>query len=145
MAAPLSPYFSPFPFDCNPDAKSKSEIQSTGGCSRKRANRLYLPRWNSLENSGKKPVFYEDFWFTKRIVLVLNRKRNMYVSFELGQVKVYRVLEVFSRTTSKDFYTGTENLSNWPMEGSVLNIYIPRQTSPYYRAPHIYVAIRRKV
>jgi len=36
----------------NPDgAKSNQKYKATGGCSRKRANRLYLPEWNSL---GKK-------------------------------------------------------------------------------------------
>jgi len=82
--------FKPF-LDANPDAKSKSEITSTGGVRESGLIAFYLPQMNSLGKTFGKPVLLRVFFDSQNVSFGLNRKRNMYVISELGQVKVIRV------------------------------------------------------
>jgi len=123
----------------NPNRNTKA----LAACSRKRAIAFTPPDGISLGKLQEKPVFYlRVFLIHKRSRFGLNRKRNMYVISELDRWRVIQGLEVLVDNLRKILLHWNRNLrANEPMERLPLEHLWYQQTSPYYRAPHIYVAI----
>ncbi len=137
-AAPVTHNFSPF-IDNNPKAISKQKFKALGGSSESGLV-AYVSEdgihWNLL----KKPVFSKGI-FDSQNVSFWSESEKLYVCyFRTWTGEGYKGFRSVSRTTSEDFINWTMpvkmSFGNTPYEHLYTN-----QTSPYYRAPHIYVSV----
>jgi hypothetical protein len=137
---PVAHNFSPF-IDKNPNARPAEKYKALGGGS-KSGLVAYVSedgiRWKKLREDG---VFKKGY-FDSQNVSFWSESEKVYVCYfrawtGTDGIKGYRSV---GRTTSKDFVNWTDpvlmNFGDVPYE----HIYT-QQTSPYFRAPHIYVAI----
>ena len=139
-AAPVTHNFTPF-FDRNPNSKHK--FKALGGI---KISGL-IPygsndgvNWDPLQKDAviKKGVFDSQnvsFW---------SESENQYVCYfrvwSNGNFSKYRGYRSIARTTSKDFINWSEPIQ-MTFEDTPREHFYTNQTSPYFRAPHIYVAI----
>lgn len=129
--------FTPF-LDSNPDTKFDQKYKALGGNKSEIGLVAYVSSdgiyWNKLQDDSviKKGAFDSQnvsFW---------SESEKLYICY----LRIYNKegFRSVSRTTSKDFINWSEplemNYSNTLSE----HLYT-QQTSPYYRAPHIYLAI----
>jgi len=135
-SGPATHNFSPF-FDTNPDAKPDQIYKALGG----NAKSGLIPyvsadgiHWNKLQDDGviKKGAFDSQnvsFW---------SESERLYVCY--FRIFTEKKIRSVSRTTSRDFINWSEpvqmTLGDTPDE----HLYT-QQTSPYFRAPQIYIAI----
>ncbi|HRO46527.1 hypothetical protein [Agriterribacter sp.] len=138
-AAPVTHNLSPF-LDKNPNAKASQRFKALGGTS-PGGLKAYVSadgiHWNLLQD---KSVITEGH-FDSQNVAFWSESESKYVSYiRTGAKEGNKSYRSVSRATSTDFV-------NWdkpePMKfGNVPYDHLyTQQTSPYYRAPHIYVAI----
>lgn len=137
---PVSHNFSPF-IDTNPAAKPSEKYKALGGDS-KTGLVAYVSadgiRWRKLQEQG---VFTKGY-FDSQNVSFWSQSEQMYVCYfrawTAGNgIRGYRTV---GRTTSKDFINWTDPVPMTFGDAPYEHIYT-QQTSPYFRAPHIYVAI----
>lgn len=139
---PASHNFSPF-IDTNPNANPESRYKALGGTDKSGLMAFSSPdgiHWVKMQN---KPVFTTGV-FDSQNVSFWSESEEQYICYfrtwSKGGFTEYKGFRSVSRTASKDFLNWTDpvkmNFGNTPLE----HIYI-QQTSPYYRAPQIYVAI----
>lgn len=139
-AAPVTHNFSPF-LDKNPNAKSSERYKALGGI-KKSGLKAYASadgiHWKILTD---KPVITEGD-FDSQNVTFWSESEGKYICYLRSSAissdkKKYRSV---SRTTSSDYI-------NWTKPEPMLFGDVPydhlytQQTSPYYRAPQIYIAI----
>jgi hypothetical protein len=141
-AAPVTHNFSPF-LDTNPNVDKNQKYKALGGTS-KTGLIAYVSadgiRWRKL----KEDAVFKNGVFDSQNVAFWSESENQYVCYfriwSDGGFSEYKGYRTVGRTTSKDFVNWTEpvkmTFGNTPME----HLYT-QQTSPYFRAPHIYVAI----
>ncbi|MCK9641163.1 MAG: hypothetical protein M0R39_14760 [Prolixibacteraceae bacterium] len=132
--------FTPF-LDTNPDARSDQKYKALGGIFETGLIPFISPdgiHWEKLEDEGviKKGAF--TWGFDSQNCAFWSESEQLYICyFRITTEKGFRSV---SRTTSSDFINWTESVEmtygNTPTE----HIYI-QQTSPYFRAQHIYIAI----
>lgn len=141
-AAPVTHNFSPF-LDANPDTKPSERYKAVGGTDRTgliayvSADGIH---WKKVQDQ---PVFKTGV-FDSQNVAFWSESEKQYVCYfrtwSEGGFTQYKGFRSVSRTTSKDFINWTHPVAmtfgNTPYE----HLYT-QQTSPYYRAPHIYLAI----
>lgn len=136
---PVTHNFSPF-IDKNPDCKPSEKYKALGGTGESGLIAFTSPDgilWNKVQES---PVFTKGK-FDSQNVSFWSESENQYVCYFRTWSKVgYNGYRSVGRTTSKDFIHWTEpvqmKFGDTPME----HLYT-QQTSPYYRAAQIYVAI----
>jgi hypothetical protein len=136
--------FSPF-LDTRPDADPSERYKALGGDLK--TGGLYALKsadgihWSKMQ---EKPVI-TDGVFDSQNVAFWSEAEQCYLSYfrtwsEATKKHKFRGYRSISRATSKDFINWTETVpmefGDTPMEHLYTN-----QTSPYFRAPHIYVAI----
>ena len=138
-AAPVSHNFSPF-LDKNPDALISQKYKATGGTSSVGLI-AYVSEdgihWEKLQQES----IMKNGEFDSQNVVFWSESEKKYVCYfrtwSTGAFKGYRSV---SRSVSSDFV-------NWTLPvamtfGDTLKEHLyTQQTSPYFRAPHIYVAI----
>lgn len=137
--APITHNFSPF-IDTNPAAKPDERYKALGGTQKSGLVAFTSPdgiHWKRLQNE---PVFRQGV-FDSQNVSFWSENEGMYLCyFRSWTGKGYQGFRSVSRTTSRDFIHWTEpepmGFGNTPYE----HLYT-QQTSPYFRAPHIYLAI----
>ncbi len=141
-AAPVTHNFSPF-LDTNPSVKKEEKYKAIGGTD-KSGLIAYVSadgiNWKMLQSG---PVFTKGV-FDSQNVAFWSESEQMYVCYfrtwSKGGFKEYKGYRSVSRTTSKDFVHWTEpeymSFGDSPMD----HLYT-HQTSPYFRSPHIYLAI----
>lgn len=136
--APVTHNFSPF-LDTRSGIDPKHRYKALGGISESGLI-AYVSEdgvhWNLL----KKPVFSKGI-FDSQNVSFWSESEKIYVCyFRTWTGEGYKGFRSVSRTTSKDFINWTEpvemSFGNTPYEHLYTN-----QTSPYYRAPHIYISV----
>lgn len=138
-AAPVTHNFSPF-LDKNPAAKSSQRFKALGGIKTSGLKAYASADGIHWEIIDAKPVITEGD-FDSQNVAFWSASENKYVCYlrssALADKKKYRSV---SRTTSTDFIHWSKPE---PMQfGDVPYDHLyTQQTSPYYRAPQIYVAI----
>ncbi|MEX0882893.1 MAG: hypothetical protein WDZ72_05405, partial [Cyclobacteriaceae bacterium] len=138
-AAPVTHNFSPF-IDQNPAAKPEERYKALGGTQKSGLVAFTSPdgiHWKRLQED---PVFSQGV-FDSQNVSFWSESEGMYLCyFRSWTGKGYQGFRSVSRTTSKDFIHWTDpvpmSFGNTPYE----HLYT-QQTSPYFRAPHIYLAI----
>lgn len=138
-AAPVTHNFSPFldeRKDVNPQQKYKAlgGIEESGLIAYVSEDGIH---WNLLQ---KEPVFTQGK-FDSQNVSFWSEKEQLYLCYFRTWTKVgYNGYRSVSRTTSKDFIHWSDpvemDFGNTQREHLYTN-----QTSPYYRAPHIYISV----
>jgi len=128
--------FSPF-LDTNPEAVRGQKYKALGGNSKSGLIPYVSPdgiHWKRLQNEG---VILKGA-FDSQNVAFWSENEGQYVCY--FRIFTNDRIRSVSRTTSKDFITWSEPVEmtygNTPPE----HLYT-QQTSPYFRAPHIYIAI----
>ncbi len=139
QAAPVTHNFSPF-IDKNPDVSPDQKYKALGGTSRSGLIAYVSSdgiHWNKLLNE---PVFTEGK-FDSQNVAFWSESENQYICyFRTWSEGGYNGFRSVSRTTSKDFIHWSEPVEMTFGDAPMEHLYT-QQTSPYFRAPHIYVAI----
>lgn len=138
-AAPVTHNFSPF-LDKNPDARPMEKYKALGGTGKSGLVAYVSPdgkNWKRLKESS----VFEDGVFDSQNVSFWSESEEQYVCyFRTWTGGGYKGFRSVSRTTSKDFVNWSEpermTFGDTPYE----HLYT-QQTSPYFRAPHIYLAI----
>lgn len=138
-AAPVTHNFSPF-LDKNPITDPKQKFKALGGTGKSGLIAWSSPdgiHWQKLQEG---PVFTKGK-FDSQNVAFWSESENQYVCyFRTWTGDGYKGFRSVGRTTSKDFIQWSPpsqmTFGNTPLE----HLYT-QQTSPYFRAPHIYVAI----
>jgi len=141
-AAPVTHNFSPF-LDKNPNAKATERYKALGGTD-KTGLIAYVSadgvHWKKLQEDA----VFKTGVFDSQNVSFWSESEQQYVCYfrtwSEGGFTSYKGFRSVSRTTSKDFIHWTPpvhmTFGDTPLEHLYTN-----QTSPYFRAPHIYLAI----
>lgn len=139
-AAPVTHNFSPF-LDSNPDTKFRYRaLGGTSGSGLIAYGSHDGIHWEKLQNEA---VFSKGAFDSQNVAFWSESEEQYNCYFRIwsrGDFTEYVGYRSVGRTTSKDFIHWTEPeemlFGNAPIE----HLYT-QQTSPYFRAPHIYVAI----
>ncbi|MEA1875516.1 MAG: sialidase family protein [Bacteroidota bacterium] len=137
--APYSHNFSPF-LDIKPGVPANERYKAVAGTHEtglfgfKSADGIH---WSKIQES---PIF-RDGIFDSQNVAFWSESENCYTCyFRSWTGDGYTGIRTISRTTSPDFIHWSEPLEMDFGDTSMEQLYT-NQTAPYYRAPHIYVAI----
>jgi len=137
-ATPSSHNFSPF-LDNNPDKPSPGRFKALGGLDKGLTAFLSDDgiHWKKLY---EKPVLTGEPFDSQNVCFWSENEKCYICYFRKWVQKNGRLIRSIGRSTSDDFLNWTEPIAmdfgNSPPEELYTN-----QTSPYYRAPHIYVAL----
>lgn len=139
-SAPYTHNFSPF-LDTNPNTKAEQRFKALAGLERTGLVAFTSPdgiHWSKLQ---EEPVITpRPHDFDSQNVAFWSEAEQMYVCYFRSWVEYDKRYRAVARTTSKDFIHWTEPIQmsygDTPHEQLYTN-----QTSPYYRAPHIYISI----
>jgi hypothetical protein len=142
--APVHHNFSPF-IDKNPDALPSQKYKALGGCSK---GGIGLIPYASFDGIHWKKIHHEGVIkkgaFDSQNVAFWSESENQYVCYfriwSDGGFSEYKGYRTVGRTTSKDFVNWTEPVKMTFGDTPLEHLYT-QQTSPYFRASHIYVAI----
>ncbi|MBN1293715.1 MAG: hypothetical protein JXB48_17875 [Candidatus Latescibacteria bacterium] len=137
--APFSHNFAPF-IDTKPGVPQSERYKALAGTSKSGLVAFISPdgvRWKKMR---EEPLITEGAFDSQNVVF-WSETENCYICYfrtwTSGEFKGYRTI---SRATSKDFRTWTKpvqmDFGDTPIEHLYTN-----QTTPYFRAPHIYIAI----
>jgi hypothetical protein len=138
-AAPVHHNFSPF-LDTRPGVPAEQRFKALGG-TRKSGLVAYVSadglRWKKLQ---EEPVFTEGIFDSQNVSFWSESEQCYLCYFRTWTETDYGGFRSVSRTTSRDFVRWTDpvemSFGQTPREHIYTN-----QTHPYFRAPHIYVAI----
>jgi hypothetical protein len=138
-APPVNHNFSPF-IDTKPEIDLNQKYKALGG-TEKSGLMAYTSadgiHWNKLQDA---PVFTKGK-FDSQNVAFWSESENRYVCyFRIWTREGYSGFRSVGRTTSKDFINWTEPVAMTFGPNPMEHLYT-QQTSPYFRAPHIYIAI----
>lgn len=138
-AAPVTHNFSPF-LDSRKDVKPEHNYKALGG-TEKSGLIAYVSNdginWKKLQSD---PVFLKGK-FDSQNVSFWSEQEQLYVCYFRSWTKVgYNGFRSVSRTTSKDFINWSEPVEMDFGKTEREHLYT-NQTSPYFRAPHIYTAL----
>ena len=138
-AAPVTHNFSPF-LDTREGINLKSKYKALGGTKQSGLIAWVSEdgiHWNILQ---EEPVFTEGV-FDSQNVSFWSQSENCYVCYFRTWTKVgYSGFRTVSRTTSKDFINWSDPVEMDFGNTAAEHLYT-NQTAPYFRGPHIYVAI----
>ena len=141
-AAPVTHNFCPF-LDTNPNAKAAERFKALGGVDKTGLFAFVSAdgiHWKKIQDSA----VYKTGVFDSQNVAFWSESEQQYVCYfrtwSDGGFTQYKGFRSVSRTTSKDFIHWTQpvkmTFGDTPPEHLYTN-----QTSPYFRAPHIYLSI----
>jgi len=141
-AAPATHNFSPF-LDTNPNAKPTERYKAVGGTDKSGLIAYISEDGIHWKKKQEKAVFQTGVFDSQNVVF-WSEHEGQYVcyfrTYADGGFTAYKGFRSVSRTVSKDFvnWSAPEAMTfgDTPLE----HLYT-QQTSPYYRAPHIYLAI----
>jgi len=137
--APVTHNFSPF-LDTNPKVKPNEKYKALGG-TKKSGLMAYVSadgiRWQKIQQES---VFTKGLFDSQNVSFWSESEQKYICYFRSWTGDGYKGFRSVSRTTSSDFLHWSEPVAmtfgDTPME----HLYT-QQTSPYFRAPHIYLAI----
>jgi hypothetical protein len=138
-AAPITHNFSPF-LDRNPNSKSSEKYKALGGTQKSGLVAFVSSDGKHWKKVQEDPVFTQGVFDSQNVVFWSEKEGQYVCYFRSWTGKGYNGFRSVSRTTSQDFVHWTDPVpmgyGNTPYE----HLYT-QQTSPYFRAPHIYLAI----
>ena len=136
---PLSHNFSPF-LDTNPNASSDERYKAFGGVEKSGLFGFTSKDGIHWKKIGKTPLFIKGAFDSQNVAFWSEKEQQYVLYFRTWSGPDYSGIRTIGRTTSKDFIHWSEpqrmNFGATPMEHLYTN-----QTSPYFRAPHIYISI----
>jgi hypothetical protein len=137
--APVTHNFSPF-LDSNPKAKPAERYKALGG-TQKSGLMAYVSadgiRWTKLQQES---VFRKGLFDSQNVSFWSESEQKYICYFRTWTGDGYKGFRSVSRTTSTDFIHWTEPEAMTFGNTQLEHLYT-QQTSPYFRAPHIYIAI----
>lgn len=140
--APVTHNFSPF-IDKNPDGKPGEKYKALGGTGKSGLIAFVSPdgiHWKKVQEAA----VFSNGVFDSQNVAFWSESEKQYVCYfrtwSDGGFTEYKGYRSVSRTTSKDFIHWTDPVKMTFGDNPLEHLYT-QQTSPYYRAPQIYVAI----
>jgi hypothetical protein len=136
---PFSHNFSPF-YDTNPNCPDDQRYKAVSGTYESKVFGFVSPdgiHWTKIKDT---PIFSEGI-FDSQNVAFWSETEGCYVLFyRTWTAGAFKGLRTISRATSTDFISWTDahpmSFGDTPMEDLYTN-----QTQPYFRAPHIYIAV----
>ena len=138
-ATPVSHNFSPF-LDTKKDISADQKYKALGG-NEKSGLIAYVSadgiHWRKLQ---EKAVFTKGKFDSQNVAFWSESEQAYLCYFRTWTGKDYGGFRTVSRTTSKDFITWTEPVQMTYGDTPPEHIYV-NQTAPYFRAPHIYIAL----
>ncbi|GAA4432399.1 hypothetical protein GCM10023091_04410 [Ravibacter arvi] len=138
-AAPATHNFSPF-LDTNPKAPANARYKAVGGTDASGLLAYRSADGIHWEKIGDGPVIRDGMFDSQNVVFWSESEQQYVCYFRTWSDGGYKGFRSVSRATSKDFVswstTAPMTFGNTPLE----HLYT-QQTSAYYRAPQIYVAI----
>ncbi len=138
-AAPVTHNFSPF-LDRNPAAKPSARFKAIGG-TKKSGLIAYTSadgiHWQPLKSE---PIFTEGIFDSQNVVFWSESERKYVCYFRTWTGDGYSGFRSVGRTTSQDFIHWTPGIQMEFGSAPLEHLYT-QQTSPYFRAPQIYIAI----
>ncbi len=137
--APATHNFSPF-FDTNPDAKIDQKYKAFGGTDKSGLIAFASPdgiHWKRIQEEG---VFHKGVFDSQNVSFWSQNEKCYVCYFRTWSGGGYKGYRSVSRTTSPDFINWSEPVAMTFGDTPPEHLYT-QQTSPYFRAPQIYVAI----
>lgn len=141
-AAPATHNFSPF-LDSNPDAKASERFKALGGVDKTGLFAFVSAdgiHWKKIRDSA----VFKTGVFDSQNVAFWSESEQQYVCYfrtwSDGGFTQYKGFRSVSRTTSKDFIHWTAPVKMTFGDTPLDHLYT-NQTSPYFRAPHIYLSV----
>lgn len=138
-AAPVNHNFSPF-LDTRPDVPQSERFKALGG-TRKSGLIAYISpdgvHWKKLRG---KAVFTRGIFDSQNVAFWSDSEQCYLCYFRTWTETGYGGFRTISRTTSKDFLNWSDP-TKMTFGDTILEHLYTNQTHPYFRAPHIYVAI----
>jgi hypothetical protein len=138
-AAPVTHNFSPF-LDTRKNVNPKQKYKALGGIEKSGLIAYVSPdgiHWNKLQDSS---VFTKGKFDSQNVSFWSENEQCYICYFRTWTREGYSGFRTVSRTTSEDFIKWTKpvemDFGETPREQIYTN-----QTSPYFRAPHIYVSV----
>lgn len=138
-AAPVTHNFSPF-IDKNPDCKPAEKYKALGGTGKSGLIAFTSPDGIRWEKVQEQPVFTEGKFDSQNVSFWSESEKQYICYFRTWTKDGYNGYRSVGRTTTKDFIHWTEPVQMKFGDTPLEHLYT-QQTSPYYRAPQIYVAI----
>ncbi len=141
-AAPATHNFSPF-LDANPNAKASERYKALGGTDKSGLIAFVSAdgvHWKKMQEA---PVFRTGVFDSQNVAFWSESEKQYVCYFRTwsdGGFTQYKGFRSVSRTTSKDFVNWTAPVTMRFGDTPLDHLYT-NQTSPYFRAPHIYLAI----
>lgn len=141
-AAPATHNFSPF-LDTNPEAKPSERYKAVAGTDRSGLLAFVSPDGIHWTKKQEKAIFTKGV-FDSQNTAFWSEKEQQYVCYfriwSEGGFTQYKGFRSVGRTVSKDFLNWSEPVAMTFGDTPLEHLYT-QQTSPYFRAPHIYLAI----
>jgi len=138
-AAPVTHNFSPF-LDQNPNAKISEKYKALGGTQKSGLVAFVSSDGKHWKKIQEDPVFTQGVFDSQNVVFWSENEGQYVCYFRSWTGKGYKGFRSVSRTTSQDFVHWTDPVPMSFGNTSYEHLYT-QQTSPYFRAPHIYLAI----
>ncbi|MEN8251826.1 MAG: hypothetical protein ABFS32_23095, partial [Bacteroidota bacterium] len=136
--APFPHNFTPF-LDANPNCKSDEKYKALAG-DVNAGLWVFTSKEGIHWEKGKSPILTDGMFDSQNVAFWSEAEECYICYFRTWTSGDFLGFRTISRTTSKDFVNWTEpermDFGHTPIEHLYTN-----QTSPYFRAPHIYVAI----
>lgn len=135
---PFSHNFSPF-LDTRPGIPEAERYKALAGTQKSGLVAFASKDGIHWQKMGKSAVFTEGIFDSQNVVFWSEREEQYICYFRTWTGEGYTGLRTISRTTSKDFKNWTPPVALNPnVEGEHL---YTSGTHPYFRAPHIYIAL----
>ena len=138
-AAPFTHNFSPF-IDSNPKVNPEEKYKALGGTQKSGLTAFVSADGIHWEKIQEEPVFTKGLFDSQNVAFWSESEQKYICYFRIWTGEGYHGFRSVGRTTSDDFIHWSEPL-NMTFGDTPLEHLYTQQTSPYYRAPHIYVAI----
>ncbi len=137
--SPAAHNFSPF-LDANPNASQGQKYKALGGTKKSGLIAFVSPDGTHWEKLQENPVFTQGLFDSQNVAFWSGSEQKYICYFRSWTGEGFSGFRSVSRTTSTDFihWSPPEKMTfgDTPLE----HLYT-QQTSPYYRASHIYIAI----
>jgi hypothetical protein len=137
--APLSHNFSPF-LDTNPDCPPEERLKAVAGTEKSGLVAFVSGdgvRWKKIQ---EEPVFTEGVFDSQNVAFWSELEQRYVCFFRVWSDGGYKGYRSVAKTTSKDFINWT-NPTEMTYGGTPREHLYTNQTHPYYRNPHVYIAI----
>ena len=138
-AAPVNHNFSPF-LDARPNVPQSERFKALGGTGKSGLIAYFSADGINWKRLRKEPVFTKGIFDSQNVSFWSATEQCYLCYFRTWTKTNYGGFRTISRTTSKDFVNWSEpakmTFGDTPLEHLYTN-----QTHPYFRAPHIYLAV----